>query len=175
MRIDLVLDGVAVVVSVVAAAFDVTRRRIPNRLTYPTIIGAIVVRALLQRGSGLKAALLGGLLGGGLFVVFFLLRTMGAGDVKLMAAVGCLVGPAKSLQIVLAAAIAGGILALIFSVWRRRLRTTFANIGDLLRFHVLLRGAVHPNLNLSNPEAVRMPYALPIAVGVAYTILMGPH
>ncbi len=175
MPMDLLFDGIAVAVSVAAAAIDVARQRIPNMLTYPAIVGAIAARGLLQGGAGLKAALLGGLVGGGLFLVFFLLRTMGAGDVKLMTAIGCLTGPAKSLQIVLATAIAGGILALIYSIWRRRLRTTLANVGDLLRFHVLLRGTVHPNLNLSNAEAVRMPYAVPIAVGVAYTIWTGLH
>jgi prepilin peptidase CpaA len=92
-----------------------------------------------------------------------------------MAAIGCLTGPQKALQIVLTAAIAGGILAIVYAVSHRRLRATLANVGELLRFHATFKGAVHPTLNLSNAEAVRMPYAVPIAVGVAYTIWFGLH
>jgi len=72
-------------------------------------------RTALQGWHGLGSALAGGLIGGGVFLVFFLLHAMGAGDVKLITAIGCLAGPSSALQIVLATAIAVGSLP---SSWR---------------------------------------------------------
>lgn len=171
MHIDLMLDMIAAGVSIVAAVTDVSTRRIPNWLTYSTMLGAIAGRTIFQGWVGLRGAVFGGLLAGGLFLVFFLLHTMGAGDVKLVTAIGCVVGPGRGLQMVLAGAIAGGVLALVYVILRGRLRTTLANIGDLVRFHHAFGLAEHPTLNLSSAQAVRMPYALPIAVGVIFTVV----
>lgn len=173
MRIEVALQLITAALSLVAAVVDVYTRRIPNALTYSTIVAAIVGRTALEGAAGARSALLGGIVGGGVFFVFFLLHAMGAGDVKLITAIGCLLGPGKALEIVLATAIAGGVLGVAYAMWRRQLRSILANVGDLLRFHAAFKGAVHPTLNLSNAEAVRMPYAVPIAVGVAYTVWMG--
>jgi prepilin peptidase CpaA len=166
-----VLDWIAVAVALVAAGTDMKSRRIPNWLTYSTMLGSLIGRTIFQGWTGLASCLLGGLLTGALFLVFFLLHTMGAGDVKLVTALGCVVGPSRGLQMVLAGAIAGGVLALFYALMRGRLRTTFANIGDLVRFHHAFGLTEHPMLNLSSEKAVRMPYAVPIAVGVLFTVV----
>lgn len=170
MRIDLVLGWIAVAVSLAAAVTDLTRQRIPNVLTYSTMVAAIAGRTVAQGGIGFRSALLGGVVGGGLFLFFFLLHAMGAGDVKLVAAIGCLVGPARIVEIALATAIVGGVLAIVYALWRRRLRATFSNVGELLRLRAAFGTAAHPSLNLSSSESLRLPYAVPIAVGVVYTI-----
>jgi prepilin peptidase CpaA len=164
------LDLIAVAVSIVAAVMDIRTRRIPNRLTYPTMLGAIAGRTLLQGWHGAVGAVLGGLVGGGLFVIFFLLHAMGAGDVKLVAGIGCLLGPQRTFHCVLATAIIGGVIALFHALARRRLQKTLKNIGHLFRFFVIFGASVHPTLNLSEAEAVRMPYAVPVALGVFFTV-----
>lgn len=163
--------GGALLVAVIGAVTDVISRRIPNWLTYSAILIAILGRGLLQGWHGLGSALGGGLIGGGAFLGFFLLHAMGGGDVKLIAAVGCMAGPSPAVEIVLTSAIAGGILGLIVSLWRGRLRTVLANVVDLVKFHAVAGAEVHPNLNLSNPQAARMPYGLAIAAGVLYSVL----
>jgi prepilin peptidase CpaA len=91
--------------------------------------------------------------------------------VKLIAAVGCFAGPERSIEIVLASAIAGGIFAIIYSLWQGRLRTVLANAGTLIKFHATAGAQIHPSLNLSNPQAARMPYGIAIAAGVVYSVL----
>jgi len=161
----------ALVVAGLGGATDVATRRIPNWLTYSGMLVAIAGRSVLQGWHGLGSALAGGLIGGSVFLVFFLVRAMGAGDVKLITAIGCLVGPASALQIVLATAIAGGIFAIILSLWQGRLRAVLVNVFDLVKFHAVAGAEVHPTLNLSNPQAARLPYGVAIATGVLYSVV----
>jgi prepilin peptidase CpaA len=150
---------------------DVATRRIPNKLTYLGMMVAIAGRFALEGWHGLGSAVAGGLVGGGAFLIFYLLHAMGAGDVKLITAVGCFVGPLAAIQIVFAAAIAGGILAIVYSLWQGRLRIVLANARELINFHAAVGAEVHPSLNLSNPQAVRLPYGVAIAAGVVYSAL----
>jgi prepilin peptidase CpaA len=155
----------------VGALTDVVSHRIPNRLTYLGMLVAIVGRWGLEGWHGLGSALLGGLIGGGAFLAFFLVHAMGAGDVKLITAVGCFAGVSHTLEIVLATALAGGILALALAIWQRRLWRLLVNVVELIRFHMLAGAEVHPTLNLSNPEATRLPYGVAIAAGALYSVL----
>jgi prepilin peptidase CpaA len=96
---------------------------------------------------------------------------MGAGDVKLMAAVGAFAGPYKTVEISLYSAIAGGVLALIVAVYKGRLKRTFSNLMDLLRFHAAVGAETHPTLNLHNPEAIRFAYGVAIFAGTLYVFV----
>jgi prepilin peptidase CpaA len=161
----------ALAVAVIGAVTDVAGRRIPNRLTYPAMLAGIAGHSVYEGWHGLWSALAGGLIGGGLFLIFFLLHAMGAGDVKLITAVGCLAGSTHALQIVLFSAMAGGVLALVIALWKRRLRSVLGNVLELVRFHAAEGGKVHPTLNLSNPQAIRLPYGVAIAMGVLSSVL----
>ena len=96
---------------------------------------------------------------------------MGAGDLKLLAALGAIVGPSSTVSILIATAIAGGVLALIYAVYRGQVRTTFSNVGAILKFHALGGLQTHPQLNLDNPAALRVPYGLAIAAGTLFTFV----
>jgi prepilin peptidase CpaA len=161
----------ALIVAGVGGAIDVATRRIPNWLTYSGMLVGIAGRTVLQGWHGLGSALAGGLIGGGAFLIFFLLHAMGAGDVKLITAIGCLAGSASALQIVLATAIAGGIFAVILSVWHGRLRAVLVNVFDLIKFHAVAGAQVHPSMNLSSSQAARLPYGIAIATGVLYSVV----
>jgi len=168
---DQLFMGAAVAVAVVGALTDIVSRRIPNKLTYSAMLLAIVGRTAVQGWHGLGAALGGALIGGGAFLLFYLIQAMGAGDVKLMTAVACLAGTGPAIEIVFASAIAGGIFALLYSLWKGRLRAVLANVVDLIKFHAVMGAEAHPTLNLSNPQAARMPYGIAIAAGVLYSAL----
>jgi prepilin peptidase CpaA len=135
------------------------------------MVVAIAGRFALEGWHGLGSAIAGGLIGGGAFLIFFLLHTMGAGDVKLITAIGCFVGPSQAFEIVLASAIAGGIFAIVYALWQGRLRTVLVNVGNLIKFHAAVGAEIHPTLNLSNPQAARLPYGVAIAAGVLYSVL----
>lgn len=171
MNPHLVLDVDALAVAVVAAVVDVREHRIPNWLTYPGIAMGILLRWSFFGGRGLGSALEGCVLAGGVVFLFYMVRAMGAGDVKLLAAIGSLVGPSDAAVVLAATAIAGGMLALIYALARRRLGTTIRNVGSVLTFHSWSGLKAHPELNLENPSALRMPYGLAIATGTLYAFL----
>lgn len=151
-----------------AAAWDLRRGRIPNQLTYTAIVVGLLVRAVLVGWRGALDGLAAGLIGGGVFFLFFLVRGMGAGDVKLMTAVGVWSGLRQLPTILITTALAGGILALGYMLFYRQARHTLRNLGSLFRHHFSLGIAPHPELNIQNPQAIRIPYALAIAAGTFY-------
>lgn len=159
---------IAVVLAVVAAIMDLRQHRIPNWLTYPGIVLGFGCRGALLGWKGLVSALAGCLLAGGVMFLFFMVRAMGAGDVKIMAAIGAFVGPGNAVAVLLATAICGGVLAIIYAVYRKRMISTLKNLGSVLRFHAWAGVQAHPEVNLDNPEALRMPYGLAIALGTLY-------
>jgi len=65
-------------------------------------------------------------------------------------------------------ALAGGVMALVYAAYRGRLWVTLSNVGAVMRFHASSGLRPHPEANLDNPEALRMPYGLAIAVGTLY-------
>ena len=173
MNPDLVLLSTALALAVAAAAaLDVEQRRIPNWLTYPGIILGVLLRGLLLGWGGAASALAGSVLAGGIFLLFYVVHAMGAGDVKLVAAIGSLLGPTDAVVMLLATAMCGGMLALVYALYRKRIRATFANVATALQFHAASGLRAHPQLNLDNPVALRMPYGLAIAAGTLYVFLI---
>jgi len=154
-----------------AAVADVQRRRIPNRLTYPGILLGMALRSALFGWRGLLGALAGCLFAGGVVFLFYSVRAMGAGDVKLLAAIGSLAGVGHSCSVLVATAICGGVLAVVVAVLNRRMLQTLRNLAVVAGFHVRSGWQVHPQLNLENPSALRMPYGLAIAAGTLYTVM----
>jgi prepilin peptidase CpaA len=158
----------ALVSAGLAVAWDLRQGRIPNRLTYGSLALGFVLRAILVGWRGALDGLIAGLVCGGVFFLLFLVRGMGAGDVKLMTAIGMWAGLRHVVAIMLVTAIAGGVLALGYMVARKRGLSTLRNLGALLRFHLVAGLAPHPEINLENPQAIRIPYALAIAAGTVY-------
>ena len=163
---------IALFLAIVAAIVDVRHHRIPNWLTYPGIILGISLRGSLLGWKGFANAVEGCLLAGGIMLIFYLVRAMGAGDVKLMSALGALVGPQHVIVVLLATGICGGLLGLGYAFYRGRAGSTLRNVGTVLRFHASAGLQAHPDLNLDNPAALRMPYGLAIAMGMLYAFLV---
>jgi len=147
---------------------DVRGRRIPNGLTYSGLITALVVRTGLAGWTGLKGGLLGLLLAGGIFYLFFLLGGMGGGDVKLVAAVGAWAGTAQIGSILIVSAIAGGILAVGYMVVFRQMRQTLLNTVELVRNHMTSGLQPHPVINVQQSNTLRLPYGLAVAMGTLF-------
>lgn len=119
----------AVVCSVIAAAIDSRRGIIPNSLTYPCIVAGFYLAAINGGLAGLGFAVAGMMAAGLVFFVAFLAGSCGGGDVKLMAAVGAILGLWAGIDVTLAALMTGGLLA-VFSMLRRiDIRTHLRTIG----------------------------------------------
>ncbi len=108
----------AVIWAVVAAAWDLRTRRIPNWMTFPAALLGLVLNLALGGGAGLWQSALGTLTGLALLVIPFAMGGMGAGDVKMLAAVGALGGPAFAFSTFLYGSIAGGVIALVLMLAR---------------------------------------------------------
>jgi len=166
-----VVTGItALLIAGAACATDLRRARIPNVLTFGAVAAAVLFHLLAPQGSGASfvfAGLVAGLL---VFFPFFALGAMGAGDVKLMAALGAWIGWAPTVQVALYGAVAGGVLAVVLSLWRGYLRTALRNIGTLFGHWALVGIKPMPELTLEAGTGLRLPYALPIMVGLVVTL-----
>ncbi len=158
----------AVLAAMIAGVTDVRSRRIPNRLTYPAMLTGLTLQTVVYGWHGLLLGLGGGVLFGGVFLLFYLIRTMGAGDVKLAAALGCILGPASSWQVLFTTAVAGGALAILVMIFTGRVLRTLRSTLAVAGFHVVHGLRTHPVVNLDNPAAVRLPYGLAFAAGTLY-------
>jgi prepilin peptidase CpaA len=158
----------------VAAISDLASRRIPNFLIVTGLIAALGAQTLLPDGSGWMTWLLGALTGFVLFLPLYALRGMGAGDVKLMAAVGAFVGASVTVKIALATFVIGGVWALAVILFKGKWRDAWLNMRTLLQ-PVLMRAAKIPAETVGMPMASvgRLPYGVAIALGTLTVVFWG--
>jgi prepilin peptidase CpaA len=167
---ELMFTGCSLVCAGIGSVHDVRERRIPNFVTAPAVGIGLTLHWMAGGWVGLGGSALAGAIAGGLFLVLYLAGGMGAGDVKLMAAVGCLVGLAPLQLVMVWTAIAGGLFGLALAVYSGRLRETLRNVVELLQHHQSRGLRPHSELNVANAGALRIPFALPIAAGCLVAI-----
>jgi prepilin peptidase CpaA len=153
---------------VVATVIDLRTRRIPNGLTAAMAGIGVGLAASGVSGISLAAAFVGFALGLALMLPGHLLGATGAGDVKLMAAVGAIVGPGMVVSAFLFTAVAGGVLAVIVAVRRQRLSATIAGTARL----VSTPREAREELKSATPCS-RFAYGPAIAVGSLVAALIG--
>lgn len=159
----------------IAVEADTRERRIPNVLVLLMLCAGVALNVLGPdngRGGlfshfpgalGASGAVLGALVGLALFLPLYGLRAMGAGDVKLMAALGSFVGPMEALNLALSILVVGGVLAVLRMLWTRKSRLVLSNVR--LALGSLGRGASQ-RFDPATQSADRMPYALAFAGGL---------
>lgn len=152
-----------------AAAYDCKYRKIPNWLNLSGLILGFGLNTLFFGGAGLLASAEGMLLAFAIYLPLFLVKGMGAGDVKLMAALGALVGPTNWFEIFLATSLVGGLAAAFLAFTKKRLNETCWNVLGILNDLLHLRApyASNAQLDIRNTRALRMPHAVTIAIGSA--------
>src|SRR6188508_690902 len=161
---------VVLAVGVVACVTDVRSRKIPNLLTFGAAVSGLLFHLVVNGLQGLGMAATGWIVGILLFLPIFLLRGMGAGDVKLLAALGAWLGPMQTVWLALFASIAGGVLALVVATSTGYLRTTFRNIGNMLLYWYIAGPRPVPDQTLERSGSPRLAYAIPILVGTVITL-----
>jgi prepilin peptidase CpaA len=151
-----ILPITAIVAAIIAVVIDVRSRRIPNWLTGSVLIIGLAANTYLNGVTGGLAALEGAALGLAILLPFYIFRTMGAGDVKLLAAFGAVLGPQMLISVAVYAAIVGGIQALV--ILRR--------VGRLgLTVHQLFVMRMLPSLS-----GAKAPYAVALASGLCIAL-----
>jgi prepilin peptidase CpaA len=158
-----------------AAVFDLRFRRIPNWLTAAGIVLGLAAN-IFERGiwRGLRFSLPGVCLALAIYLALYALHATGAGDGKLMAAIGAIAGWRYWLAIFIVTAILGGIAALALSISRRRLKKTLWNVGFVLSEIKRGRPAYLANeeLDVRSSKGLRLPHGAVIAAAtLAYLAL----
>ena len=153
------------IVLAIATITDVRTRRIPNWLVLPFLVTGIVLSGWLHGWHGIGQSLGGVALGLVVYGFLFWMGGMGAGDVKLCAAIGAWIGPDQLFIALVLTAMAGGIMVLCWAAFGGFLKDLFRGAGDVA-FGWKERGMHRdPDLVLSNPLKRKMPYAPAIAIG----------
>lgn len=162
---------ILVVLIAVATFIDIRARRIPNWLVATGAVIAVGYHALSPFGQGAIFTLAGLAVGMAALMPLYALRTMGAGDVKLMGMVGAFVGTAAVFNVVLATMVAGGLLALGVTAYKRMLPQLISNLRDMMiQTHIRRMGF---GTSIKATQSVgKMPYAIAIATGTFFQIFI---
>jgi prepilin peptidase CpaA len=147
----------------IAVLTDVRERRIPNEVTVGGAVVALIL-ASIATGGVPGASLLGMAVALALTVPLFALGALGAGDAKLMAAVGAFVGIGNLLPVVLYAGLAGGLLGLVSSIRRGVIIPVLLETRNTV-VHTLTLGRYGRRQTIEDPDARTIPYGVAIAAG----------
>lgn len=167
----LVQWGVVIGASLAAALFDLAVRRIPNRLTGPLLLAGLAWAVYVGRLSGLCDAAISCVILALPYVLLFLFAGGGAGDAKMMGAIGAWVGLVNGIVVLCAVSVSAVLLGIGFAVAGKRLRPAMANMGYFLYgllFVVLGRGKMKDRRELfpRTADMQKMPYGIAILAGV---------
>jgi prepilin peptidase CpaA len=157
--------GLAVLVAAWAGWLDWRSRRIPNWLTVPGLALGLAINTVIWRTSGTKAALEGAGLALVLLLPFVLLRGLGAGDWKLMGALGAFLGPQRLLVVLLGTILIAGLMAVVEMFRKRRVKQTLVNLAVLIHAFVTFR--IRPErgiIGLDNPGLMTVPFGVAAAL-----------
>ena len=163
--------SVTIAASAAAVYFDISRRRIPNLLTGPVLVAGLVASSYYGGWSGLADAVAGCVLVALPYVLLFLFARGGAGDAKLMGAMGAWLGLANGAILLVTVALAGVVLGLGYAIAMKRLRDVLGGLKRIV-FAAFLVSQRHVTLEASRDmvpprnEMLTMPYAVAIFVGV---------
>jgi len=165
------MDIILAVILSLAVVYDLRERRIPNALTIGGTFAALTLRLVID-----PALATSGLVGAALGLVFalalFLVGAFGAGDGKLLVAVGAFLGLEGMPTALLAIGVAGGVMALADS-WRRgMLGSVLISVKDLGLWYLTF-GLAGKRRKLTESAAISVPYGPAIAAGAAFVWATG--
>ena len=169
---NLILMLLLILVLLIATITDIRFQKIPNLLTYPVVLLALICHTVISGSEGLLFSAEGLGLGIAIWLLPYLVGKMGAGDTKLMGAIGALVGPREVLVASIFTAIVGGIYALVLLTLRGYLKETVKRWGVMFKGALLTR-----KLDYAPPpdrtNAPKLCYGVAIAVGTLLSLARG--
>jgi prepilin peptidase CpaA len=157
-----------IVLVALAARADVRTRKIPNNLTFPALLVGLAMHTALNGFDGTRSSLTGLLVAGAVLLPGWHFRWMGAGDVKLMAAVGAWLAWPQALIAVLASLVMGGAISLIVAVRKGMLRQAVTGAAVIAQSAM---ARVPPPPITTN---VRFPFALAVFAGSTLALWLKP-
>ena len=169
--------GIAIGAALTGAVCDTVRHRIPNGLTGPVWVAGLAWAAWNSGGAGLADAVAASVLLAAPYVLLFAFASGGAGDAKLMGALGAWLGLVSGLAALLGVALAGVAIALAVAVFQRRLRQVLSDVVSAAKWPLVLLSTgvgLRGWRNTAPPHRAarrRMPYGPAIFAGVCAAAL----
>ena len=164
------------VLLILAAAWDLRTRRIPNWITLPLVVSGLARCCILRGTPGPGTAALGMLVGAAIPFVLFAIGALGGGDVKLMAGVGAWLGPLPALAVFLISGVLGMVVVLAQSALQGRTAALLRNstVVALNLIYVRQVGLKHATDTGRSARSVDrpLPYAVPVLAAV---LLLSAH
>jgi len=157
-----ILMAIALAISVIE---DIRRQKIPNLITFPTMVLAVAAHSLSAGMTGFVFSAGGLALGMGLFMIPYLMGGMGAGDVKLMGACGAVFGPKGILAASILVVLAGGLYGwIIIAFHPRHVASRLKRMWEMFKtFAVTFQLTRLPQDSIGKLPVVK--FAIPIALG----------
>ena len=164
--------AIILITATVAGYFDLRWHRVPNWLVVFTMTACLIWHGRLNGLAGLGSSVAGLFLGTGLLFPLFLIRGMGAGDVKFFGALGAAIGYQHVTQMFITSAIIAALMAVLQVFGKWSLRETAANMSEIL--DRLLHGHLkpHPVANIDNPRAPVVHFSVSIAIAAWVFVLL---
>lgn len=149
--------------AVIITYYDVRYRRIPNAFVLATLVSGLVLNFMRSGLAGIGTSAEGCVLA---FILMFMLHVfgaMGAGDVKLFAAIGSVTGAELVMPTFLVVVLTGGVLALVSVIRTGQARTTARRVFQILIG--LLPGWPMPRFAVPSDKRLTIPYGVAITFG----------
>lgn len=152
-----------------AAVGDIRWRKIPRSLTTMAVAAGLIFHLV---HGGFASALIASLIAFGVGLSFFQLGAIGGGDVKLITALGAMLGLDRWIVAMEVAVLAAAAIGIVQAVRRGMLRQMLRNMGELIKW-LAGRGAVaaHPSINVRNSAMLRAPFGVAAALGTLFAVL----
>jgi len=147
-----------------AGWLDWRTRKIPNWLTVPGLVGGICMRTVILGWHGTLASLEGAGLALLILLPMVLVRGLGAGDWKLMGAVGSMLGPLAFLVFLFVSALVAGVMAVITVIYTGQIRQTARNMFVLVQGFFVFGLSGNPKMTIDNPGLLKLPFGVAAAL-----------
>jgi len=155
-----------------AAFTDWRTRRIPNWLTVPAFLAGIALNSIFGGWQGAKASLQGAGLALGLLLPFVLLRGLGAGDWKLMGAVGAMMGWRPMLFVLFVSILASGLMAVVQMIVTGRVKRTLWNTLILAKGLATFGLGMKRDITLDNPTLLKVPFGVGVGAATVFGFVL---
>jgi prepilin peptidase CpaA len=153
-------------------ASDVRTRRIPNLLCAIGMAAGVLINGIYFGPHGLLASGGGFLVMVALLVFPFAMGGIGGGDVKMMGAIGALLGPHAGFMTLLVGLAFGGAIMVVHLARRRRLGQTLLTVGTMASASIV-GGSLDPlRVSAAQPGAITLPYSVPLGLGTIAALAM---
>ena len=151
---------------------DWRTRKIPNWLTVSGALTGLAANAILRGWHGALLSLEGAGLALGLLLPLVLLRGFGAGDWKLMGAMGAVLGWREMLAVLFVSAVISGVMAIFQMVAARRVKETLRNVLALVTGFAVSGLHANPEISLDNPNLIKQPFGAAVAAATVFSFVL---